>query len=1029
MNALNQLESMEFDWRFGTISSQTGPNLLTTVFGVDKFGRSTGETRPNGTRTTLTYNFCAGCVQDAVYNIERTETLAATGAQVAPTTRTYFDTLGREIHRVTVGFSGQEIHSAITFNGLGQAETASRNYSPGQTNIGLTQYEYDGAGRRKKMTFPDNSYFTYTFNGRTKLVANTNGVTASQRSNSQGQLIEKIDAVSTSVVSSVLYEYDNWNNLSKTTDAMGNSIVTTYDLLGRKTRQVDPDLGTWDYVINNLGQVTSQKDAKLQNTVFTYDLLGRLTSREEADLTSSWYYEKNAAGVACSMGVGKLCEATASNGYFRRLTYDSLGRKSLQTSHIDTDYLTDWTYDTAGRLSTETFPAAVPGNRLRLNYNYSPLGWLANVTNNATGVAYWTRNAENSDGDITAETFGNGLIGTRSYDPVSGRIAGIKLGTAATPGSVQDQSYHFDILGRMDSRQDNTTGIGASETFGYDRLNRLSTVSFVAPGVGSQSSTVTYDAIGNILTKTGVGTYAYPLARSARPHAVSGVTGTVNGVSNPAYTYDDNGNMLTGGARNFTWTSFNMPATLTKIAQAGSPGAGTSTFLYGAEHQRVKQTWSGAGKTITTTYVDGGNFEKEVDSATGLTAAKHYVVADGRVVAIHTSNSNATEDVRYLSSDHLGSTTVVTAASGTVMERQAFDPWGDRRTATGSQAGASDPTNSIQPTGTSRGFTGHEHLDQGNMGLVHTNGRIYDPTLGRFLSPDPFVQSADFTQSYNRYSYIWNSPLNGVDPTGYVADDAGSVTVSGRAWAAADGGDWSVVCRGSGCEGLFAPSQWIESRVTQLMSKGKEVTVLMGKNGRARLLISNFETTTLNDGVTQGVRETRASEDEPRYYGTSDEIVGQWCDFELFSRLALDAGVPKPYADNIGLIALIGNPKNGLSKLAKLAKLKPSQLHHICTDKFCISLRRGGPWTPRFKDIFKGAGMKLDDALNKVLVAGHKGPHPEEYHTYVYDTLLRELRGKSGEEYKETLQKTLVRLGEEISTPGTYLNGLVRNPK
>ena len=65
---------------------------------------------------------------------------------------------------------------------------------------------------------------------------------------------------------------------------------------------------------------------------------------------------------------------------------------------------------------------------------------------------------------------------------------------------------------------------------------------------------------------------------------------------------------------------------------------------------------------------------------------------------------------------------------------------------------------------TDRGYTGHEHLEP--LGLIDMNGRIYDPTLARFLSPDPYVQAPDFTQSFNRYSYCWNNPFKYTDPEG-----------------------------------------------------------------------------------------------------------------------------------------------------------------------------------------------------------------------------------------------------------------------
>ncbi len=65
-----------------------------------------------------------------------------------------------------------------------------------------------------------------------------------------------------------------------------------------------------------------------------------------------------------------------------------------------------------------------------------------------------------------------------------------------------------------------------------------------------------------------------------------------------------------------------------------------------------------------------------------------------------------------------------------------------------------------------KGCTGHEHLPW--FGLINMNARLYDPALGRFLSPDPYVQAPDFTQSFNRYSYCINNPLLYFDLTGYA---------------------------------------------------------------------------------------------------------------------------------------------------------------------------------------------------------------------------------------------------------------------
>jgi RHS repeat-associated protein len=64
-----------------------------------------------------------------------------------------------------------------------------------------------------------------------------------------------------------------------------------------------------------------------------------------------------------------------------------------------------------------------------------------------------------------------------------------------------------------------------------------------------------------------------------------------------------------------------------------------------------------------------------------------------------------------------------------------------------------------------REFTGQETIP--DVGLINMNGRVYDPVLARFLSPDPDVQDSTDPQNYNRYSYVLNNPLRYSDPTGY----------------------------------------------------------------------------------------------------------------------------------------------------------------------------------------------------------------------------------------------------------------------
>ncbi len=105
-----------------------------------------------------------------------------------------------------------------------------------------------------------------------------------------------------------------------------------------------------------------------------------------------------------------------------------------------------------------------------------------------------------------------------------------------------------------------------------------------------------------------------------------------------------------------------------------------------------------------------------------------------------------------------------TVDTGTQPETLASDPWVRRRNPT-TWGYAEVPTAFLFD----RGYTGHQHLDR--FGLINMNGRVYDPALARFLSPDPFIANPANSQNYNRYSYCLNNPLKYTDPSGYNAHE------------------------------------------------------------------------------------------------------------------------------------------------------------------------------------------------------------------------------------------------------------------
>lgn len=161
----------------------------------------------------------------------------------------------------------------------------------------------------------------------------------------------------------------------------------------------------------------------------------------------------------------------------------------------------------------------------------------------------------------------------------------------------------------------------------------------------------------------------------------------------------------------------------------------------------------------------GRYFESRLNETKGEEERIHYIRAGEESLALHKITVKADSSVEaktlWQSLDHIGSTVLTTDETGHVSERMSYDPHGKRR----ADDWQPDLLGSIRKFDTPRGFTGHEMLD--NVGIIHMNGRVYDPTIGRMLSSDPTIPEPLVTQSFNRYAYVHNNPLSYTDPTGF----------------------------------------------------------------------------------------------------------------------------------------------------------------------------------------------------------------------------------------------------------------------
>jgi RHS repeat-associated protein len=535
----------------------------------------------------------------------------------------------------------------------------------------------------------------------------------------------------TSAPKTTSYAYDPFGKLIKTTDPVGNAVTATYDVRGRKIASSDPDLGAWTYAYDTANELVSQTDAKLQTSTFSYDKLGRMTRRVEPDMTSVWVYDTAANGI------GKLTTAgiTAgpSAGYQRSFGYDSLGRPVQATvTASSTNYTFAASYDGNSRLGAVTYPSG-----LVLSYAYTSLGYAQQVSGPG-GQVYWTANARDAELRLTRQTAGNGVATSQGFDAATGRLTAILAGAG---NIVENFSYTYDVLGNVLTRADANENL--TETFTYDNINRVTSATVsqnIAP-----VKTFAYDAIGNLLSKSDVGAYAYPLAGSALPHAVTSISG---GVINTTFSYDPNGNQTAGLGRSISYASYNKPSSITQ-------GSGTLFFSHDVDHQRFKQV---APEGITL-YFNAFGVHAELFSS-AVTQWNDYLMIGGAMIGVRVLHSDESVSTRYFHTDNLGSIAVITDESGAVVERDSYDAWGKRRFPTG----ADDPSGSLTSQ-TTRGFTGQEEL--ADVGLVHLNGRVHDPLVGRMMSADPFVPDPMNAQAWNRYSYVINNPLAFTDPNGY----------------------------------------------------------------------------------------------------------------------------------------------------------------------------------------------------------------------------------------------------------------------
>ncbi len=742
-NPTPQTTSFTWDPRFGAKLTETDPNLQTSTFTFDGFGRPTKVVgpldSPSFPSVTLDYLDWG----DPQFQSIKTSKRKDHGRTAVVVREEFFDGLGRFDFIKATGpndpATGQArmIVEDSVYDSRGLVTSKKPARFEGETPLPPWEYTYDVLGRQTRADHPDNRFSRTIYEPGKVTTIDERGVGKTKHLDAYGRVIEideknngGADTYTTS------YEYDTAGSLVRVTNALGHHTRIKYDALGRKLAMCDPNMGAgpntttcetntpgaWVYSYDKAGNLRFQTDAKNQQLEFRYDLLGRQVKKIYPDAREINFTFDD---VGVQFSKGRLTRVDDLNAMVATFVYDRVGRVTQTQRTIDGyTYTMSQTYNALSKVTSEMFPDLDSAN-----YTYDEAGWLKSVGGYVNQILY------NARGQKDQIDYANGVTTTFDYydqnpPPVSGQFINFALEnrtTAGPGGTLQNLSYDYDEVMNVKAVVDAVfTG---NRNFDYDDLSRL--VSASGTFGGTDQSQVTqayaYDAVGNILTKAGI-TYSYD------PNRPSFVTSTSDGKT---YTADPNGNTLTGAGRSFAWTADNRVESVTM--------GGTTAMDYDYTGQRVKK-YGPLGQVL---YPFAG-YEIGPDG----TKTKFFRAGNELLAAKQSPVVNPEKKLFY-HNDHLGGVNVISDITGNRIQLTEYEPWG--------KVSRNDPaTNSPDPE---KRFTG-QILDP-ESGLYYYGARYYDPDLARFISPDPIVPSPGDPQSLNRYSYVRNNPVKYIDPTGH----------------------------------------------------------------------------------------------------------------------------------------------------------------------------------------------------------------------------------------------------------------------
>jgi RHS repeat-associated protein len=738
-NALGEATRYEYDAR-GNLIREVNPLGGVTVRSYDADGRLLNETNPIGGTTRYEYDAKGRLnkIADPVGGIWRFEydvrgRLMAETNPLGRVTRYEYDKAGS---LVKVGRPGSGIE-AIQYNPLGNPVQQSDPLGR------VVHFDYDQLGRLVREGRPTGFEMAYRYDALGSLVGledSTGAGTMFQR-DATGLLTANVDPLG----AVTRYQYDPLGRLAALTDPRGKIKRFTYSPDGALARVQEPsgDAGRYEYdaagrlvalhrpsggvtrlSYDAMGNLTSITDPLGNRRRRAYDLAGRLVSATDAvEQETRFRYDPSGRVTEKQLPDGKRVTyqydrlgnlLLADNGRFPiRFSYDEAGRL-IKTEYPSLKKSITVQYDSRG-LRTSLIDSA--GRQVR--YEYTPQKQLAAIALPDRKRIAFTYDAMERPASIQ---YPNGIAGRWEYD-AAGRI--VKITYQGRDGStVARSAYRYDPAGNLVERLD---------THG-------------------RSTRYLYDAAGQLIEETGPelkGRYRYLPGGSRGTMEADGATTQYRAdaadrllQAGPEHlTYDANGNLISRkGPAGTTSYEYDAENQLVKVV---GPGGALTTFGYAPTGKRI---WKRDAGGLTYYLYDGLDLIQELGEKGKLQATYvHGQGIDRPVTMLRDAHTY------YYHADRLGSVSHLTDEQGQVAAVYEYDPFGRPRTWSASVA------NSFT-------FTGRE-FDAGT-GLYYYRARYYDPSLGRFLSPDPIPPRLSDPLELNPYLYVGNNPLRFADPLG-----------------------------------------------------------------------------------------------------------------------------------------------------------------------------------------------------------------------------------------------------------------------